>query len=145
MWKLSNHFKMEIFASVIQGERWLWLVCLGAKHLSIQHCAGESYFCTLQVVECCAINEHGWFEYLLWFMCGNHKSGYLCYMTMCMCLHSCLLGCVCWLLACWLGCHILLGGRGITKVCAIRLQPRGEHMLSSWPLGNLCLLFNVKI
>jgi len=56
---------MEIFGSVIQGERWLWLVCLGVKHLLVQHCANESYFCTLQVVEYRAINEHGGFEYLL--------------------------------------------------------------------------------
>ncbi len=32
--------------------------------------------------------------------------------------HSCLLGCTCCLLACRLGCHMLSGGKGITKVCA---------------------------
>jgi hypothetical protein len=46
-------------------------------------------------------------------------------------LHSCLLGCTYCLLTCWSGCHMFLGGKGITKVCAIRLQPRGEHMFSS--------------
>jgi hypothetical protein len=59
--ELSSHLEMEIFGSVIRGERWLWLVSLGAKHLSIQHCVGESYFCTLHVVECRTINEHGGF------------------------------------------------------------------------------------
>jgi Fe-S-cluster-containing dehydrogenase component len=46
-------------------------------------------------------------------------------------LHLCLLGCAYCLLACWLGCHMLSRGKGITKVCAIWLQPSGEHMFSS--------------
>jgi hypothetical protein len=40
-------------------------------------------------------------------------------------LHLCLLGCVCCLLACWSGCHMLLGGKGITKGCASWLQLLG--------------------
>jgi len=44
MGKFSNHLETKIFGSIIQGERWLWLVILGAKHLVIQHCVGESYF-----------------------------------------------------------------------------------------------------
>jgi hypothetical protein len=46
-------------------------------------------------------------------------------------LHLCLLGCTCCLLACLLGCHMLSKGKEITKVCAIWVQPKGEHMLSS--------------
>jgi hypothetical protein len=44
MCEFSIHLEMEIFGSVIQGERWLWLVLLGAKYLVIQHYVGESYF-----------------------------------------------------------------------------------------------------
>jgi hypothetical protein len=33
--------------------------------------------------------------------------------------HSYLLGCSCRLLTCWLGCHMVSGGKGIIKVCAI--------------------------
>jgi hypothetical protein len=29
-------------------------------------------------------------------------------------------------------------------MCAIRLQPRGEHIFLGWPLSNLCLQFNMK-
>ncbi len=36
-------------------------------------------------------------------------------------LHLCFLGYACCLLTCWLGYHMLLGGKGITKLCAIRL------------------------
>ncbi len=46
-------------------------------------------------------------------------------------LHLCLLGCAYYLLACWSGCQMLSRGKGITKVCAIWLQPSGEHTLSS--------------
>jgi hypothetical protein len=60
-------------------------------------------------------------------------------------LHLCLLSCAYGLLTCWLGCHMPLRGKGITKVCAIQLQLGGEHMLSSWPLSSVCLLFSVKL
>jgi hypothetical protein len=40
---------------------------------------------------------------------------------------------------------MLLGGKGITKLCAIQLQLKGEPMPLNWSLGSLCLLFNVKL
>jgi hypothetical protein len=44
MGEFSNNLETNIFGAIIQGKRWLWLVILGAKHLAIQHCVGESYF-----------------------------------------------------------------------------------------------------
>jgi hypothetical protein len=58
--------------------------------------------------------------------------------------HLCLLGYAYCLLACWSRCSMLSRGKGITKVCVIRLQLGGEHMFSNWPFSNVCLLFSVK-
>jgi hypothetical protein len=57
-------------------------------------------------------------------------------------LHLCLLGCACCLLGCWLGCHMFLRVKGITKMCAIRLQPRGEHKFLS-DLSVVCAYYLV--
>ncbi len=37
-----------------------------------------SFFCTLYVVECHAINKCRGFKFLSWFLCRDHKSGDLC-------------------------------------------------------------------
>jgi len=58
--------------------------------------------------------------------------------------HLCLLGCAYCLLVCWSSCHRISKGIMISKVCVTWLWPRGEHMLSSWPLGSLYLLLNMK-
>ncbi len=59
--------------------------------------------------------------------------------------HLCLLGYACCLLTCWSSCYMFLEGKGITKVCAIWLWFGVEHVFSSWPLGNMCQLFNAKL
>ncbi len=100
------------------------------------------FFATYKWWNCKAINEQRGFEFLLWFMFRNHKNGDC--VAWVVHFHLSLLGCACCLLTCWLSCYMLSRGKGITKVCAIRLRLGGEHMFSSWPFGNVCLLFNVK-
>jgi len=54
----------------------------GAKNLLVQHYFWVSpLFYTLQVEECHTINKRRGFEFLSWFLCGNHKSGNLCCMN----------------------------------------------------------------
>jgi hypothetical protein len=100
-------------------------------------------FYTLWMVECCAINEPRRLEYMSWFLCGNHKSGDLCCMS---CASSLMFVGLCMLFVNMLVKLLyVFGGRGITKVCAIRLWPRGECMFLGWHLSSLCLLFSVKL
>jgi hypothetical protein len=97
---------------------------------------------TLQVMECCAISKHKGLNFCRDSYVGITKVE-IC-VAWVMHFHLCLMDCVCFLLTCWLGCHKVSWGLGIIKMCVIQLQPRGEHMLSSWPLGSLCLPFSVK-
>jgi hypothetical protein len=99
-------------------------------------------FYTLRMVECRTINKHGRLEYMSWFLCKNHKSGYLCCMS---CASSLVFVGLCMLhVSMLLRLLYAFGAMGITKVCAIWLWPGGEHMFLGWPLNSLCLLFNVK-
>jgi hypothetical protein len=111
---VNNTSSMGVFSLI--GNRHFWKLTTkqgifianlsSAKKLLVQHCFWVSpIFYTLQVEECCAINERKGFEFLSKFLCGYHKNEDLC------CMHYAFL-------LVFVGLHLLLVGHVV--ICCQR-------------------------
>jgi hypothetical protein len=142
MWEISRHLETKIFRGLFM------LLCMGANFAKFSN---TNFLCCKHPFPSPIddeVSNHQQMDFIFLIFNCNSCVGITkvkIYVTWFMPPHLCLLGCSYCLSICWSGYHLILRDKGVAKVCAIHLWHGGEHMFSNWPLGDLCLLFNVKL